>query len=242
MSLIFALDPGTTQTGYVLGVLCRRRHDHDGTGKSLRYRSGSCVACQTENAKARRAVDGEQMNAKSAEWHRAHPQNGRAAVRRYYSANREKLAAKQSIRRKANRPLEARRQREYRQRNLEAFRAKDRLRVRSEAYRQKFNAYRRQWRAVNGDKAREHAHKRAGAKVGRLPRGTVQRLGQLQRWKCAACRSDLRKTGYHRDHIVPLVRGGAHEPSNIQLLCPPCNLSKGAKHPVDFMRQRGALL
>lgn len=38
------------------------------------------------------------------------------------------------------------------------------------------------------------------------------------------------------------TKGGANDKSNIQLLCPHCNLSKGAKHPVDFMQERGMLL
>ena len=41
---------------------------------------------------------------------------------------------------------------------------------------------------------------------------------------------------------MPLARGGKHEASNLQLLCPPCNMSKNAKHPIDFMQQRGFLL
>jgi 5-methylcytosine-specific restriction endonuclease McrA len=44
------------------------------------------------------------------------------------------------------------------------------------------------------------------------------------------------------DHIMPLARGGKHSPANIQLLCPPCNLRKSAKHPIDYMRQLGWLL
>jgi 5-methylcytosine-specific restriction endonuclease McrA len=48
--------------------------------------------------------------------------------------------------------------------------------------------------------------------------------------------------GYHKDHVVPLALGGEHAPNNIQLLCPACNLSKGARHPVDFMQSKGMLL
>lgn len=29
---------------------------------------------------------------------------------------------------------------------------------------------------------------------------------------------------------------------NVQLLCSRCNLSKGAKHPVEFMQSQGYLL
>jgi 5-methylcytosine-specific restriction endonuclease McrA len=51
--------------------------------------------------------------------------------------------------------------------------------------------------------------------------------------KCVYCRSDL-SGGYHVDHRLPLSRGGANDISNIQLLCPPCNLSKGAKTHEEY--------
>lgn len=31
-----------------------------------------------------------------------------------------------------------------------------------------------------------------------------------------------------KDHIISLVRGGTNHPSNIQLMCLPCNASKGS--------------
>ena len=34
------------------------------------------------------------------------------------------------------------------------------------------------------------------------------------------------------DHIVPRARGGQNERTNLQLLCEPCNASKGAKDGV----------
>lgn len=40
----------------------------------------------------------------------------------------------------------------------------------------------------------------------------------------------------------PLARGGTNQRTNLQLLCPPCNLSKSAKDPIDFMQSRGFLL
>ena len=43
---------------------------------------------------------------------------------------------------------------------------------------------------------------------------------------------------YHRDHIVPLSKGGGSEPGNIQLLCRWCNLSKGNKTDAEFRAYR----
>lgn len=51
-----------------------------------------------------------------------------------------------------------------------------------------------------------------------------------QNGRCAACVNDI-ATGYHVDHVMPLVLGGSNWPDNLQLLCAPCNLSKGSKHP-----------
>lgn len=78
-----------------------------------------------------------------------------------------------------------------------------------------------------------------------LTRGIRTRLLSLQRGKCAACAVRLRGRGplkYHLDHIEPLALGGPHCDSNMQLLCPSCNIRKSAKDPVLFMRGMGKLL
>lgn len=100
-------------------------------------------------------------------------------------------------------------------------------------------AKRRAYVQANQEKAREWRQKRRG--LGRLPRGTISRIGASQRWRCAACATNVR-VGYHVDHIMPLALGGEHAPGNLQLLCGPCNVRKWAKHPIDFMQEKGFLL
>lgn len=100
-------------------------------------------------------------------------------------------------------------------------------------------AYTREYRKRNPEMMREAQAKRRG--LGRLPRGTVKRIGEAQRWRCAVCRSGI-AGNYHMDHIEPIAKGGAHDPLNIQLLCPSCNLRKNAKDPIAFMQERGFLL
>lgn len=102
-------------------------------------------------------------------------------------------------------------------------------------------ARRRAYVAANRERVREWTKKRRASMTGRLPRGTVQKLGRLQRWRCAACSVDIRKT-YHLDHVQPLAGGGEHNPGNLQLLCPTCNVRKGARDPVVFMQSLGFLL
>lgn len=44
---------------------------------------------------------------------------------------------------------------------------------------------------------------------------------------------------YHRDHIVPMAKGGTHWPSNRQLLCADCNTRKGTKDQAVFLIEIG---
>lgn len=161
------------------------------------------------------------------------------AVAKYRALHREELNAKQEARRKCNLPEQARRLREYRKRRPDRFRDYESRRVRPEGHKEAFNSYRREWALQNRDKQREHAHKRSGLKLGKLPRGTIKAVGAKQSWRCAACGCDLRQNGYHKDHIQALAKGGKHEPSNIQLLCPPCNLRKGTKDDAEFKALHG---
>jgi 5-methylcytosine-specific restriction endonuclease McrA len=102
-------------------------------------------------------------------------------------------------------------------------------------------AYAIRYRKANPEKFREASRRRRGLTLNKLPRGTVRRIGDAQRWKCAICRASVKKA-YHIDHIMPLKLNGAHAPCNIQILCPTCNVRKSAKHPIKYMQERGFLL
>lgn len=71
----------------------------------------------------------------------------------------------------------------------------------------------------------------------------VEKIRKSQKDRCAnpTCRIKLCGGG-HVDHIQPLARGGSNWPRNLQLLCEPCNKSKGAKDPIEFMQSKGLLL
>lgn len=97
----------------------------------------------------------------------------------------------------------------------------------------------RRYRAENPDKVREFTQRRQGRKLGRLPRGTVRAQGEVQGWRCFTCDVDI-AAAYHVDHWMPLALGGPHNSANIRLLCPPCNVRKGAKHPDTFLAEIAA--
>lgn len=92
---------------------------------------------------------------------------------------------------------------------------------------------------MRATKAKRRARKSAAP--GEFTKTDVQAIGKSQKWLCAVCRTSIR-FGYEADHVVPLAGGGTNDRVNLQLLCMPCNRSKGARHPVDFMQSRGFLL
>jgi 5-methylcytosine-specific restriction endonuclease McrA len=75
-------------------------------------------------------------------------------------------------------------------------------------------------------------NRRARLSGGRVTASEVAALLKEQNYVCACgCGKDI-KGEFHRDHIIPLVRGGENTIQNIQLLAPRCNLRKHAKDPV----------
>lgn len=139
-------------------------------------------------------------------------------------------------------------QHKYAANNPEKIKEKDRNRIRnlSEEQREKARQAYKRWYVIDGNKEKTLIHsqnRRARKKQngGVLTKGLQGRLYVLQKGKCACCNVDLGDK-YHMDHIIPLAKNGKNEDSNIQLLCPLCNMSKGSKHPIDFMQSRGYLL
>jgi 5-methylcytosine-specific restriction endonuclease McrA len=125
-------------------------------------------------------------------------------------------------------------------------RAKDRL-VRWLADNpEKSKAIKKKWSVNNPDKIRAIVANQRARRVkatGTHTAGEIARLFKIQKGKCAnpACRVTL-GTKYHRDHIMPLVRGGTNDVKNIQLLCPSCNRSKWTKHPIEWAQQNELLV
>jgi 5-methylcytosine-specific restriction endonuclease McrA len=100
------------------------------------------------------------------------------------------------------------------------------------------------WREANPEKRNaiernRRARKRAAE--GSHTASDIAAIRKMQKDKCAICRAKLFGAG-DVDHIQPLLRGGSNKRSNLQLLCGPCNGSKGPKDPIEFMQSLGRLL
>lgn len=130
-------------------------------------------------------------------------------------------------------------------------------------HREKRLAVNRRYRDNNRDKIREMKRRyskehpeseivrsqnrraRHAAAAGRHTQKDILELLERQASKCGTCKKRFcKKNGklqYHVDHVMPLARGGSNDPSNLQLLCPPCNRKKQALHPDEWAKRNGKL-
>ena len=159
------------------------------------------------------AANRGKVRANQAKWRAAHPDKVKARHAAYHAANYEKINASHAQRHEAN---------------------PDKAKAREA-----------KWRAAHPEACRIKCHNRRARKRengGKLSKGLADKLFKLQRGKCACGCKQALGDNYHLDHIMPLALGGSNTDDNIQLLRQRCNNQKHAKHPVDFMQQRGFLL
>lgn len=120
----------------------------------------------------------------------------------------------------------------------------DEQRVRSIAYRAKnaarLNEAARNWRQANPEKARANNQRRRA----QLLSATIEPFtfqDMLSHWEdydlfaCFYCGDGLSR-GFEIDHFVPISKGGAHSVHNLVPACKPCNGSKSARDPWEFLR------
>ena len=185
-----------------------------------------------------KTVDIEEQRRRKNERSRQRYIENKERIAAYHAARHQALSADPEYRRKQAEKAAA-----YRAANPDASKRQNARRraANPELARQQS----REWFAANPEKRaiyeqNRRAKKRANG--GRLSPWLKGRLYVSQKGACACCRAAFPIAALHLDHIMPLSKGGAHADNNMQLLCQPCNQSKYAKHPVDFMQERGYLL
>jgi 5-methylcytosine-specific restriction endonuclease McrA len=103
-------------------------------------------------------------------------------------------------------------------------------------------ASKRKWRRGNPEKCVVYTTTRRSRERGALGTITAEEIEILlerQGYRCAAphCRVDVLRS-YHCDHDVPLSRGGSNLIENLQILCPTCNMQKGAMTMQEWLAAR----
>ncbi|MFH1010215.1 MAG: HNH endonuclease [bacterium] len=202
----------------------------------------NCRACASKQYSKWRTENKEKIKADKAAYHAANRAKLNAISAAWVAANKEHNKLRQAQYRSTRRETAKANSVEWRANNT----AQSRATVKA-------------WRAANPEKAKAihaafhdanpdakriyHSNRRArkSANGGKLSKGLAVKLFKLQRGKCACCGESLGKD-YHLDHQMPLALGGENIDSNMQLLRSMCNMSKNAKHPVEFMQERGFLL
>lgn len=209
-----AIERGFTK--YCTYRLCRRGHFEES-----RVSSSACIECCTINAKRYAAENPERI----ASHRKALSASGYFAE--YYRENRERRIQESTQWGKDN-P-------EKFKKNAKASRDRN-----SEKIKQRVTAYRK----ANPEKSRQNVRNRRAARKlagGVCTPADIAKIYEAQKGKCADCKKSVGKI-YHADHIMPLARGGSNWPSNIQILCPRCNLTKNAHDPIDWAQKNGRLL
>ena len=100
-----------------------------------------------------------------------------------------------------------------------------------------------QYRAARKDDYTAHARNRRARIKGNGGTHTgadVKLILIKQNHSCAICK--IKVDAYHVDHVYPISKGGSNDPSNLQILCAPCNLSKNDTDPIEYAQLRGYLL
>ena len=128
----------------------------------------------------------------------------------------------------ANKTEALERQKAYRQRNPLTNEQKEARRIKA--------AVRRALDPAKGKDAR-HADRAKRRSIGPfLTRAKIAEM--LANAVCVSCGS---LDNPEIDHIMPIALGGTHDADNLQILCRPCNRSKGSKHPDEWKGRKGCV-
>lgn len=229
---------------YSTGQPCKRGH------VALRLaKGGKCVQCNREQCQRHYEKNAEAIIAQKREYQAENREQVLETRARFREVNRERLreecrayhASHRAERSAYSRVWRASLTPEERKAHDKKNHAKHRA-YRLAKHKEWMQRTGYQWHQVNPEgQAAKNARRRAKIRQaeGFYTEDDVARISKAQGGRCACCK---RKAKLAVDHIVPLAKGGSNWPSNLQLLCKPCNGQKAARDPIEFMQSKGALL
>lgn len=95
----------------------------------------------------------------------------------------------------------------------------------------------KEWHKAHPEVKRNCHERRRAAKLGCKNSLTGKKWKEILEqfdYRCAYCGG--KSPEIHQEHIVPLSKGGAHSVDNVVPACPRCNMAKGTKSLLIFLR------
>jgi 5-methylcytosine-specific restriction endonuclease McrA len=203
------------------------------------------IKLKTEFNNNKTSKDGLQIKCKSCikDYYEANKVASSIRSKTYYAMHQETLKVAFKVYGTINKSVIAKRRKAYRLENIE------KLTVKNKSYYENnkvsVSNTNKAWVKANPERKLASNHKRRCKNkktIGNFTSFDINKLMVLQQFKCVYCQIEFisdSKNNYHIDHIIPLSLGGSNFASNIQLLCPKCNCSKGGKHPEEYERLIG---
>lgn len=206
-------------------------------------KSSTCLECDKARKVEYRAKNPEKARAACRASRLKDPEKFKSANKRWREKNRDYLLAAKKEYAQKNREKVLLAKKRYYLENREKCLTQSR--IHHAENKDRYRELSREWREQNRDKVRLNNRRRkekVKSAEGFHDVEDIHNLYSMQKGKCAGCFKKLKGKDYHVDHVQPLALGGTNWPSNLQLMCPTCNMSKGGRPAEEFYQKRGFLL
>jgi len=206
---------------------------------SLDGHRGQCYLCVNANKKNYVSNNKEHLTKKRKEWETENKETLKKAKKEYYLANKEHILKRIKLHQSKHREEKMTYLIEYRKNNKQLIALKRK---------NKYLENREDYLISNRERLRISTLKRRAIKKstedGTVNKESLFALKIKQNYKCYYCKEKLdfnSRNEAHLDHVQPLSKGGIHTLDNVVWSCRGCNLSKGAKNPIQFANEIGRL-